>query len=220
MRTLPCRRVQVDELWGYIYKKQRHLKPTDDARRMGDTWVFMALDAESKLIPSYRVGKRDSSTACAFMSDLASRLSNRVQISSDALAAYVEAIEVGFGAGVDYGRIVKSYEVDAIGPGRYSPPHVVSVERTRIIGKPEAAHISTSYIERANLSVRMGVRRLTRLTNAASKKPENFEAMHLWIAYYNLCRPHATIQFAPAVHAGVTNHTWSMDELLDAAAAN
>jgi IS1 family transposase len=218
MRGLPCRRVQVDELWGYVFKKQRHLQPTDDASRMGDTWVFMALDAESKIIPSYRIGKRDSATACAFMEDLASRLTNRVQISSDALASYVEAIERGFGGGVDYGRIVKSYEVETVGPGRYSPPHVVSVERTRIIGKPDTDHISTSYIERANLSVRMGVRRLTRLTNAASKKLENFEAaMHLWIAYYNLVRVHQSLRVTPAMQAGVVRTLWTVADLFDAA---
>jgi IS1 family transposase len=221
MRDLPCRRLQVDEVWGYVFKKQRHLTTADEPNRVGDTWVFVALDAESKIIPSYKVGKRDAATARAFLADLSSRLANRVQLSSDSLASYVEAVEAGFGSGVDYGQIVRSFEAEPIGPGRYSPPRVTSVVRFPVMGQPDPRHICTSHIERSNLSARMSVRRLTRLTNAFSKKLENFEAaMHLWFAYYNLCRVHLSLRVTPAMEAGVTSRLWSISDLLDGAAAN
>jgi IS1 family transposase len=214
MRGLRCRRIQVDEVWGYILKKQRHVQPQDDLSRVGDVWTFVALDADSKLIPAYRVGKRDATTARAFVADLSSRLTNRVQLSSDSLASYVEAVEAGFGSAVDYGQIVKSFEAEAVGPGRYSPPHVVSATRFPIMGRPDPRHISTSFIERSNLSARMSVRRLTRLTNGFSKKLENFEAaMHLWFAYYNFVRIHRTLRVTPAMAAGVTDHLWTVQEI-------
>jgi hypothetical protein len=153
MRELPCRRIEVGEIWAYVGKKQRHMTPLDDPRRVGDHYTFVALDPETKIVPVYRVGKRDLPTATAFPTDLADRLAHRVQLSSDALAAYVEATERAFGADVDYRQEVKFYEAEPVGRGRYSPPHVVGAERSVIAGNPDPAHISTSLIERQNLTM-------------------------------------------------------------------
>lgn len=218
MRDLKCERIQVDELWCYVGKKQRHMKPEDNPYRVGDTWTFVALDADTKLVPCYRVGKRTSGDATAFLQDLADRLTNRVQLSSDGLTAYVDAVERVFGTGVDYGQIVKTYEAEPIGPGRYSPPKVVSTARGTIMGNPERKHISTSYVERQNLTIRMNMRRFTRLTNAFSKKWENLvAAVGLHFAYYNLCRVHKTLRTTPAMAAGVAPKIWSLEDLIEVA---
>lgn len=150
MRELPCRRIQVDEIWTFCGKKQQRLTAEDDRSRLGDQWVFVALDPETKLIPSYLVGKRRRSEATAFMSDLSARLANRVQLSSDALNTYVDAVERAFGTDVDYGQAVKFYEAEPIGPGRYAPPKVVEQQKTVIVGNPEQQFISTSLVERKN----------------------------------------------------------------------
>jgi IS1 family transposase len=216
MRELPCRRIEVDEIWAYVGKKQRHLSPLDDPRRVGDQYTFVALDPETKIVPAYRVGKRDLPTATAFITDLSERLANRVQLSSDALSAYVEATERAFGADVDYGQVVKFYEAEPVGRGRYSPPHVVGAERSVIVGNPDQAHISTSLIERQNLTVRMSMRRFTRLTNAFSKKIENLRAaVSLHFAHYNFVRVHRTLRVTPAMEARVSNRRWSLDELVE-----
>jgi IS1 family transposase len=152
MRELPCRRVQCDEIWSYVGKKQRHVKLDDNTARVGDQWTFVAIDAETKLVPAYRVGKRTWTDASIFMRDLSSRLARRVQLLTDGLAAYADAVERAFGADVDYGQEVKFYEADPVSPGRYSPPRVVSLERTAIAGNPDVSHISTSYIESARTS--------------------------------------------------------------------
>ncbi len=218
MRDLPCEQIQVDEIWCYVGKKQRHLTLDDDPHRCGDFWTFVALDPESKIIPAFRVGKRDLTTATAFMNDVASRLANRVQLSSDALAAYVEATEDAFGPCVDYGQIVKSYEAEPIGAGRYSPPHVVSTRRTPIVGQPDPDKICTSHIERSNLTMRMSMRRFTRLTNAFSKKVENLQAaVALHFAHYNFVRVHQTLRVTPAMEAGVTDSLWPIGRLIDEA---
>ncbi|HXP77926.1 MAG TPA: IS1 family transposase [Stellaceae bacterium] len=216
MRELPCRRMQVDEIWCYVGKKQRQVTPEDDRSRVGDMWTFVALDPESKLVPAYRVGKRTKPHAVAFMTDLSERLANRVQISSDALKSYVDAVERAFGADVDYGQAVKFYEAEPIGPGRYSPPRVVSQEKSVIVGDPDQRHISTSLVERQNLTMRMSMRRFTRLTNAFSKKVENLQAaVALHFAHYNLVRVHKSLRVTPAMAAGVENRLWSIEELVD-----
>jgi IS1 family transposase len=216
MRDLSCRRLQVDEIWSFCGKKQARLEPGDDRRRLGDQWTFVAIDAQTKLVPAYRVGKRSRENAVAFMSDLSERLSNRVQISSDSLRSYVDAVERAFGADVDYGQIVKFYDAEPIGPGRYAPPRVTGVERKVIAGAPEQVHISTSMVGRQNLTMRMSMRRFTRLTNAFSKKFENLQAaVALHFAHYNLVRLHKTLRVTPAMAAGVTDRVWALQELVE-----
>lgn len=218
MRGLTLRHVQVDELWCYVGKKQRHITVEDDPLRVGDTWTFVSIDSHTKLVPNFHVGKRTLEDAQIFISDLASRLNNRCQLSSDGLKAYVQACEVAFGKDVDFAQIVKTYEADPIGPGRYSPPNVVATERTLITGNPDPNYISTSHVERLNLTTRMQMRRFTRLTNGFSKKIENLKAaVGLHFAHYNLVRTHGTIKVSPAMEAGITNRLWSIKELIEAA---
>jgi IS1 family transposase len=216
MRNLTCKQVEVDEIWGFIGAKQKNAKR---AGAYGDVWTFIALDADTKLIPSFVVGKRDSYHAKAFMSDLASRVSNRVQISSDALKAYEDAIERGFGSEVDYGQIVKTYSITVPGnvPAsvRYSPSEVVKVDKTVIAGTPDVNRITTSHVEKQNHTLRMHCRRLTRLTNAFSKKFENFEAaVALNFAYYNFCKTHKALRMTPAMAAGIESSHWTVEELV------
>ena len=224
LRDLGCRRIQVDEIWAYVQKKQRHSQPKDDASQVGDFWTFVAIDADTKLVPNFKVGKRDARTAQAFIDDLASRLSGRVQVSADALSAYVGAIDLAFGTDVDFGQIVKSYEAEPIGPGRYSPPRVVATDKRAVWGNPDPDHISTSYVERQNLTMRMSIRRLTRLTNAFSKRVENLQAaVALHFGHYNFVRTHRTLtsnqgglHTTPAMAAGVVDRPWTVGELLEA----
>jgi IS1 family transposase len=218
MRNLACDQIQLDEIWGFIRKKQKNVKPGEV--EVGDAWTFVAIASESKAVPCFKVGKRDSETAKAFVTDLSSRLVNRVQISTDALAAYVDAIEEGFGGKVDYAQIVKTYESEQPLPAssRYSPPPIVHVSKNVIQGNPEPWNISTSYIERQNLTMRMHCRRLTRLTNAFSKRWENFEAaVALHFGYYNLVKFHRTVRMTPAMAIKATDRMWSTEDLIDAA---
>lgn len=219
MVNLETRRLELDEIWSFIGKKQRQVNPTDD-RHVGDAWTYVAIDADSKLIPSFLVGKRDAENTNAFVADVAARLRNRVQISTDGLRMYIDSINTSFGADVDYATIVKEYEAEDIGAGRYSPPRVMATTKTPIVGAPVAALVSTSYVERSNLSMRMGMRRFTRLTNAFSKKFENHcAAVALYVAHYNLVRQHRTLRVTPAVAAGVESRMWEIDELLSVAEA-
>ena len=216
MRGLSCKQIEVDEIWGFVGAKQKNAKR---AGAYGDAWTFIALDADTKLIPSFVVGKRDAYHAKAFMSDLAARVKNRVQISSDALRAYEDAIERGFGSEVDYGQIVKTYSLSVPGnvPAavRYSPAEVVQVEKTVVTGMPDVNRITTSHVEKQNHTLRMHCRRLTRLTNAFSKKFENFEAaIALNFAYYNFCKTHGALRMTPAMAAGVESTHWTVEELV------
>jgi len=206
MRDLTCHYLQFDEVWGFIGKKEKHVAPTDD-RTLGDVWTFCAIDAETKLVPAFKVGKRDAKTANAFVSDIASRLKNRPQISTDGLRCYVEAVEQSFGMDVDYGMIIKNYDAE-VGhhhqERRYSAPEIVFAEKHHVVGRPNMDLVSTSYVERLNATTRLHMRRLTRLTHAFSKKLENFEAaVALHFAYYNLVRTHGSLKMTPAMMAGI-----------------
>jgi IS1 family transposase len=216
MRGLQCKNLQLDEIWGFIGKKKKNMR-RGDPKELGDAWTFVAIDADTKLVPCFEIGKRDSQTANAFLENLSSRMVNRPQISSDGLAAYIDAVERGFGANVDYGQIVKSYSTEENYPeGKYSPPEVVDVEKTAISGNPVMGDISTSYVERQNLTMRMHMRRLTRLTNAFSKKLENFKAaVALHFVYYNFVKIHKTLRTTPAMAAGVAESQWSVADIVE-----
>lgn len=215
MRHLNCKNIEVDEIWCYVGKKQRHLRPQDNIEELGNQWVFVALDADSKLIPSYIVGKRTADNAEAFIKDLAGRLDNRVQLTSDTLTTYANVVEEAFGMNVDYGQIVKTYEAEPLGPGRYSPPQVTGTTKIIISGIPDKSKISSSYVERQNLTMRMQMRRFTRLTNAFSKKLDNLKAaIALHFAHYNFVRVHSTLRCTPAMEAGIANQIWSIKDLM------
>jgi IS1 family transposase len=219
MRGLTCHHLQFDEVWGFIGKKERHLRPDDDPK-LGDVWTFCAIDPDTKLVPAFKVGKRDAATANAFVADIAGRLRNRVQISADALRAYVEAIEQTFGADVDFAQIIKTYiHDDSQQPERkFSAPEIVTTEKRSVAGFPDMALASTSHVERLNGTTRLHMRRLTRLTYAFSKKRENFEAaVALHFAYYNFVKRHISIRATPAMAAGIEKDFWSVRDLLEAA---
>jgi IS1 family transposase len=216
MRGLNCANIEVDEIWGWIGSKNKNAERTG---HYGDVWTFIALDADSKLIPSFIVGKRDAYHARAFISDLAGRLQKRVQVSSDSLKAYADAMERGFGTEVDYGQISKTYSFVNLtqnAAGRYSPAEVVKTEKAIITGMPDVNRICTSHVEKQNHTLRMHCRRLTRLTNAFSKKFENFQAaVALNFCYYNFVKTHGAIRMTPAQAAGVENSAWTVTELVE-----
>jgi len=219
LRNLDCERIEVDEIWAYVAKKQKNVEATDVWSRVGDQYTFVALDPESKLIPCWRTGKRTAETTQDFIFDLRSRLKNRVQLTSDEFAPYFNAIDAAFGHQVDYATIVKSYEETPAGRGRYSPPRIVSVEKDDKIGWPDMDKVSTSYIERQNLTIRMACRRFTRLTNGFSKKVENLKAaMDLHFTHYNFVRFHRSIRCTPAMEAGVVSSPLTVADLIEMAA--
>ena len=216
MRNLNCDHVQIDEIWGFIGKKQANVTAEDAGKIVGTIFTHVALDTDTKLVPTYCMGSRDKETATRFLKDLAGRLANRIQLSSDGAPAYYEAALAAFGNDVDYGQIVKYYEADPKGESRYSPPEVKKTKRTWVLGFPMRHKICTSHVERQNLTIRTFVRRLTRLTNAFSKRYENFEAaMSLHFLHYNYVRRHGTLKTAPAVAAGLVDKPWTMGDLLD-----
>jgi len=216
MRGLSCNQIEVDEIWGFVGAKRRN---ANRVGAYGDVWTFIALDAETKLIPSFIVGKRDAYHAKMFISDLAGRMKKRVQVSSDGLSAYVDAMERGFGTEVDYGQVSKTYSFENLeqnAAGRYSPAEVIKVEKVVVSGMPDVSRICTSHVEKQNHTLRMHCRRLTRLTNAFSKKVENFEAaVAMNFAYYNFVRTHNAIRMTPAQAAGVENSAWTVAELVE-----
>ena len=219
-RNLPCKRIQVDELWAFLYCKQKNATATVKERNpaAGDVWLWIAMDADTKLVPSWLLGKRDAGYAFEFISDLAGRLASRVQLTSDGLKAYLTAVEDTFGTDIDYGMLVKLYTESNAGQGnerKYSPGECCHTRKEAMIGDPDIKHISTSYVERQNLSCRMMMRRYTRLTNAFSKKLKNHSAaVALNYFAYNFLRIHSTLRCTPAMAAGVTKKLWEVSDLV------
>ena len=217
VRNVAAKRVQVDEIWSFTYAKQKNVAAAKAAPDgAGDTWTWTAIDADSKLVLSWFVGGRDAYCAKMFINDLASRLSNRVQLTSDGLRAYLEAVEGAFGADVDYAQLAKIYGASPeSAKGRYSPAECTGAIKTPIEGEPDEKHISTSYVERQNLTMRMHMRRFTRLTNGVSKKVEaHANAVALHFMYYNFCRIHKTLRVTPAMAAGVTDRLWEVKDIV------
>ncbi len=219
MRGLTCNRIEADEVWGFVGKKKKNASTADRREGLGDVWTFLSIDPETKLIPSFLVGQRTRYYAVAFMQDLASRLEKRIQLSTDSLSAYADAVEMGFGGDVDYGQIVKEYASPSReDQRRYSPAKLTSVFKTAINGDPVPELVCTSYIERSNLTLRTHCKRLARLTLAFSKKLENFKAaIGLNLAYYNFVKTHSTIRCTPAMAAGIERSHLSVKDLIDAA---
>ena len=216
LRNLPCKRIQCDEIWSFVGCKEKNV-PAEMKGIFGhgDVWTWTAIDADTKLIASWMVGQRDSYAAKAFIADLASRLANRVQLTSDGYRVYLTAVEAAFGEAVDYAMLVKVYGEPAKSPERkYSPSDFVAADKQRIIGEPDMAKVSTSYVERQNLTMRMSMRRFTRLTNAFSKKVDNhMHAVALHFMFYNFGRIHKTLRVTPAMEAGVSDHVWTLEEI-------
>jgi IS1 family transposase len=215
MRKLPCKIVQVDEIWTYVGKKEKRVNGTDNPVEVGDQYVFVAMDSETKLVPCFRVGKRSSANAYWFMHELESRLANRIQLTTDGFPPYGPAVEDAFGIDVDYAQLIKTY-AEGETEKRYSPGEFVSATPIPITGNPKPHLISTSHIERQNLTMRMQLRRFTRLTNAFSKKLSHLKAAcALHFAHYNFCRIHQTLRVTPAMAAGIADHIFSIEEIVD-----
>lgn len=215
-QNLTCKRIQVDEIWSFVYAKAKNVEGAKAApEQAGDIWTWTAIDADTKLIPSFYVGRRDSEAAHIFISDLAGRLASRVQLTSDGHKPYLQAVEDAFGADIDYAMLVKIYGDGGVPSGRYSPAPCVGAQMERVEGRPDPKHISTSYVERANLTLRMGSRRFTRLTNAFSKKAENHaHSVAIHLMHYNFVRIHQTLRCPPAMAAGVTNKLWDVADMV------
>lgn len=217
LRDLPCKRLQVDEVWAFCYSKAKNV-PADKKGTFGygDVWAFTGVCAETKIIPTFLVGSRDVGCATEFMQDLAGRLSNRVQLTTDAHKMYLSAVEEAFAGDVDFAQLVKLYGAAPEGPEvRYSPPECIGTQKHAITGNPDKKHVSTSYVERHNLTLRMGMRRYTRLTNAHSKRLRNHTAaLGLFLCYYNFCRIHESLRVTPCMAAGVTSRVWDVEDLV------
>jgi IS1 family transposase len=216
VRNVTASRIQADEIWSFCYAKEKNVTAAKAAPGgAGDVWTWTAIDADSKLIVSYFVGDRSGQSAIAMMDDLRSRLANRVQLTTDGHRAYLDAVEGAFGGDLDYAQLIKLYGASPESmKGRYSPADCVGIRKDSIEGSPDMQHVSTSYVERHNLNMRMGMRRYTRLTNAFSKKIENHIYMvALYTMFYNFIRIHKTLNVSPAMAAGVSDRLWSMEDI-------
>jgi IS1 family transposase len=216
LRNLPCKRLQCDEIWSVVGAKDKNLKNEDKGKfGRGSVWTWTCIDADTKLIPSWLVGTRDAGSAHDFMRDVASRMRSRVQLTTDGHKPYLWAVDGAFGLEVDYATLAKIYGPDPSAEKRYSPAVCVGCETKIVSGDPNPKHISTSYVERQNLTMRMSIRRFTRLTNAFSKKVENHAAaVALYFMYYNFARVHQTLRVTPAMEAGISDHVWSIEEII------
>jgi IS1 family transposase len=216
VRNVRSARIQCDEIWSFCYAKQKNVADAKAAPAdAGDVWTWTAIDADTKLMVAYFVGDRGAESAKILMDDLGTRLANRVQLTTDGHKAYLEAVEGAFGADVDFAQLVKLYGPTITAPGRYSPAECTGAKKVRREGNPDVAHISTSHVERMNLSIRMQNRRFTRLTNAFSKKLDNhIHALALYFAFYNFCRIHKTLRVTPAMAARITDRLWSLDDIV------
>lgn len=219
LRNLPCKRLEADEIWSYVYCKQKNVPgPFTNTFGFGDVWTWVALDVDTKLVPCWLVSDRSEGAATEFIRELEARLTQRVQLTTDGLKVYLSAVEDAFGANIDFAQLVKSYgsaPADVPANIRYSPAVCTGAKKTPISGDPDMDLVSTSYIERQNLSMRMGMRRFTRLTNAFSKKVENHSAaVALYFMHYNFVRIHTTTRVTPAMAAGVTDHVWEVEDIV------
>ena len=216
LRNLPCRRLQCDEIWSFVYAKAKNVERAKSAPEVaGDVWTWTAIDADTKLVPSWLIGTRDAGSAYTFMMDLASRLRWRVQLTTDGLTSYLSAVEDAFGGQIDYATLQKIYGSDPEAEKRYSPAKCLGCDVKTVTGEPEPKHISTSYVERQNLTMRMSMRRFTRLTNGFSKKVKNHAAaVALYFMYYNFARIHSSLRTTPAQAAGVTEKLWEIEDIL------
>lgn len=219
LRNLKCERIQVDEIWAFVGAKAANTTAEKHAEGWGDCWTWTAICADTKLVPCWLVGPRNAAAAEFFLRDLAGRLLNRVQLTSDGLGIYRHAVRLAFGDDIDYAQLVKVYGKEAgIPAGRYSPPKIRGTDSHALIGRPDREHVSTSFAERQNLTMRMNMRRFTRLTNAFSKKVENHaHAVSLHFMYYNFGRIHKTLRVTPAMAAGVSDHIWTLEEIANLA---
>jgi len=214
VRNVSARRVQCDEIWSFVGAKMKNATEEQVACGWGDVWTWTAIDADSKLIVSYLVGQRGPAWAKVFMEDVASRVTSRIQLTTDGLKMYGEAVEGAFGCDVDYAMLIKLYGNDSFDT-KYSPGECVGTQSAVLQGAPDPKHISTSFVERQNLTMRMSMRRFTRLTNGFSKKYENHvHQIALYFAHYNFCRVHKTLRVTPAMEAGLTDHVWTLEELV------
>lgn len=216
VKGIHAKRVQADEIWSFCYSKEKNV-PKDKQGQFGygDVWTFTAIDADSKLMITWHVGSRNLENATAFMHDVAARLANRVQLTTDGHKMYLEAVESAFGADIDFAQLVKIYRNAPEKETRYSPSKYIGAEKTKINGNPDIEDVSTSHVERANLSMRMGMRRFTRLTNAFSKKVENhYHALSLYFMFYNFIRIHKSLSITPAMAAKLTDRLWTMEDIV------
>ena len=217
LRDLQCKRIECDEIWSFCYAKKKNV-PDDKKGKFGygNVWTWVALCSDSKLVPSWLIGSRDAVDAKIFMNDLAERMAHRVQLTTDGHAAYLDAVDEAFGDNVDFSQLIKVYGKPSGPDTKYSPPQCIGTKKYKVNGNPKTGNVSTSYVERQNLTMRMSMRRFTRLTNAFSKKIENLNsAMALHFMHYNFCRIHTSLKVTPAMAAGVTGKLWEIEDIIN-----